>query len=53
MDAIFIAWGYGIRPGFQVERIDNEDVAPTVAALLNLKMTDVKGKALIDMFEGR
>ena len=46
MDAILLAWGYGIRPGVTLEKIYNVDVAPTVAALLGLKMTDVAGKEL-------
>lgn len=46
MDAIFIAWGRGIRPGAHVDRIANIDVAPTIAALLGLKFTDAEGRPL-------
>jgi len=46
MDAILLAWGYGIRPGVTLEKIYNVDVAPTLAALLGLKMNDVAGKEL-------
>ncbi|MBI3696773.1 MAG: alkaline phosphatase family protein [Acidobacteria bacterium] len=46
MDAMFLAWGYGIRPGVQLERVANVDLAPTIAALLGLKMEGVAGKKL-------
>lgn len=38
MDAIFIAAGAGIRPGVRLERIHSLDVAPTLAALLGVKL---------------
>lgn len=46
MDAIFIAWGYGIRPGVQLDAVRNIDVAPTIAKLLGLQMTGIDGQAL-------
>lgn len=46
MDALFIAWGYGIRAGARLGQIDNVDIAPTIAALLGLKMGNVVGKEL-------
>jgi len=46
MNAIFIAWGRGIRKGARIETLRNVDVAPTVAALLGLKMEGVEGKAV-------
>jgi predicted AlkP superfamily pyrophosphatase or phosphodiesterase len=46
LDGVFIASGRGIKPGARLERIDNTDVAPTVAALLGLKMPNVDGKVL-------
>lgn len=46
MDAIFIAWGRGIRPGAHADRIRNVDVAPTIAALLGLQLTGVEGRTL-------
>jgi predicted AlkP superfamily pyrophosphatase or phosphodiesterase len=46
MNAIFIASGYRIRPGAQLGQIGSVDVAPTIAALLGLKMGPVDGKAL-------
>ena len=44
----FVAWGAGIRPAMKMGTINNTDVAPTVAALLGLKMPDADGKVLVD-----
>lgn len=46
MDAIFVASGYGIRPGTKLDEISNLDVAPTVAALLGVKLKAADGKPL-------
>ena len=46
MNAIFIAWGYGIQGGQRLGMIDNVDVAPTIAGLLGLKMEGIAGKEL-------
>ncbi len=46
MQAIFIAWGAGIRSGIHLGNISNLDVAPTIAALLGLKMTEAKGHVI-------
>lgn len=46
MNAMFIAWGYGIRPGQRLGTISNLDVAPTIATLLGLKLEGVTGKPL-------
>lgn len=46
MNAIFIASGHRIRPGVQLGQIGSVDIAPTIAALLGLKMGPVDGKAL-------
>lgn len=46
MQEVFVAWGYGVRPGARLGVIDNIDVAPTVAKLLGLSMTGVDGKVL-------
>lgn len=51
MNAIFIAWGRGIRKGVRLETLKNVDVAPTVAALLGLKLEDVDGKAVSAILE--
>ena len=46
LDGIFVAWGQGIKPGARLKRIDNRDVAPTVAALLGIEMKGVEGRVL-------
>lgn len=46
LDGIFIAWGYGIKPGQTLKRISNLDLAPTMAKLLNVKLSDTDGRAL-------
>jgi len=46
MDAIFIASGYGIRAGASVEEIQNIDVAPTIAKLLDVRLPKARGKSL-------
>jgi predicted AlkP superfamily pyrophosphatase or phosphodiesterase len=46
MNAIFIASGHRIRAGARPGQIGAIDVAPTIAALLGLKMGPVDGKAL-------
>jgi predicted AlkP superfamily pyrophosphatase or phosphodiesterase len=51
MDAVFIAWGYGIKPGARLERIANVDVAPTTAALLGLDLGAVDGHVLSEVLE--
>lgn len=51
MNAIFIAWGRGIRKGARIDTLRNVDVAPTVAALLGLKLEGVDGKAVTAVLE--
>jgi predicted AlkP superfamily pyrophosphatase or phosphodiesterase len=46
MDAIFIAWGRGIRKGVKLDSVRNLDLAPTIAALLGLQMNNVAGQRL-------
>jgi arylsulfatase A-like enzyme len=48
MNAIFIAWGAGIKPGSKLGAIRNLDVAPTAARLLGIRMPSATGKVLID-----
>jgi predicted AlkP superfamily pyrophosphatase or phosphodiesterase len=48
LDAIFIASGAGIQRGRSIERIANLDVAPTVAALLSVKLPEAQGHALAE-----
>ena len=42
----FVAWGAGIKAGSKLGTINNTDVAPTMAALLGLKMPDPDGQVL-------
>jgi predicted AlkP superfamily pyrophosphatase or phosphodiesterase len=46
MNAIFIASGHRIRPGTRLGQIATVDIAPTIAALLGLKLGPVDGKTL-------
>jgi hypothetical protein len=46
MNAIFIASGYGIKPGARPGPIVNLDVAPTIASLLGLTMGNIEGRRL-------
>jgi predicted AlkP superfamily pyrophosphatase or phosphodiesterase len=46
MDAIFIASGYGIQAGAQLDRIANIDVASTIAKLLGVALPGSKGKPI-------
>ena len=46
MNAIFIAWGYGIQGGQRLGLINNVDVAPTIAALLGLRLEGISGQRL-------
>lgn len=49
MDGVFIAWGRRIRPGTKLGMVDNIDVAPTMAALLDQELPDVQGRVLKEM----
>lgn len=51
MNAIFIAYGRGIKKGARIDTLRNVDVAPTVAALLGLKLEGVDGKAVTAVLE--
>jgi predicted AlkP superfamily pyrophosphatase or phosphodiesterase len=46
MHATFIAAGAGIKPGVQLDLIQNVDVAPTIAKLMGLSMPSVDGRVL-------
>jgi predicted AlkP superfamily pyrophosphatase or phosphodiesterase len=50
MNAIFIAWGAGIKPGAKLGLIRNLDVAPTIAHLLGLDMPSTAGRVLSGAF---
>ena len=51
LDATFVAWGAAIKPGVTLPRIRNVDVAPTMAAILGLKMENVEGRVLSEMLK--
>jgi predicted AlkP superfamily pyrophosphatase or phosphodiesterase len=51
MDATFVAWGAAIKPGVKLGRIRNLDVAPTMAAVLGIKMENVEGRVLKEMLK--
>src|SRR5262249_28431598 len=51
MQAIFIAWGAGIKRGSRIASINNTDVAPTVAKLLGLEMKNVQGRVLQEILQ--
>jgi len=53
MQAIFIAWGAGIKKGSRIGSINNVDVAPTVANLLDLQMKTAEGRVLQEILEAK
>ncbi len=53
LHAVFIATGVGIKANSHLAEIQSIDVAPTVAALLNIEMPDVDGKSLLERINGR
>ena len=46
LDAIFIASGYGVKPGAELDNVRSIDVAPTIAKLLGVPLPSAKGKVL-------
>jgi predicted AlkP superfamily pyrophosphatase or phosphodiesterase len=48
MDAIWVAWGAGIKPGAKLGMIRNLDIAPTIAKLLGLDMPSAGGRVLTE-----
>lgn len=53
LDGIFLASGYGIKPGAKVPRMANLDVAPTIAELLGVTLPDVEGRVLTEILESK
>jgi predicted AlkP superfamily pyrophosphatase or phosphodiesterase len=49
MQATFVAAGAGIKPGTRLKTIDNIDVAPTIAALLGLRLPAAEGRVLTEI----
>ncbi|HEV7404051.1 MAG TPA: alkaline phosphatase family protein [Chthoniobacteraceae bacterium] len=48
LDGIFLAWGYGIKPGTKLGRVSNTDIAPTMAEVLGVKMPEMEGRVLAE-----
>jgi predicted AlkP superfamily pyrophosphatase or phosphodiesterase len=46
LDGMFVAWGYGIKPGVTITRVSNLDVAPTLAELLGVKFEHTDGHVM-------
>jgi predicted AlkP superfamily pyrophosphatase or phosphodiesterase len=51
MDTFLIAWGKGAKRGARLSGVRSVDVAPTIARILGLKMTDAAGRALTEAVE--
>ena len=47
MNAVFVAWGRGIKSGARLGLVQNMDVAPTIAHLLGVELPGVQGKPLM------
>ena len=47
MGGTLVMWGYGIKPGVNVGKVQSLDVAPTMAKLLGVKLPTADGKPLI------
>jgi predicted AlkP superfamily pyrophosphatase or phosphodiesterase len=43
------AWGPGLRRGVRVPRMEQIDVAPTIASLLGIRLPDADGRALVGL----
>jgi predicted AlkP superfamily pyrophosphatase or phosphodiesterase len=46
MNAVFVAWGAGIKRGAKLGVIENVDVAPTIAKLLGVELRGATGKVV-------
>jgi hypothetical protein len=53
MNGVFVAWGRRIKPGTKLGVVDNIDVAPTVAALLEANLPGADGKVLREIFDSK
>jgi hypothetical protein len=51
MDGVFIAWGRRIKAGAQLPNVSILDVAPTIAALLDLDYPQSQGNVLVDLLQ--
>jgi hypothetical protein len=46
MNAVFVAWGRGIKQGAKLGLVRNIDVAPTIAKLLDIKLPETQGQPI-------
>jgi predicted AlkP superfamily pyrophosphatase or phosphodiesterase len=46
MNAVFVAWGRAIKPGAKLGLVQNIDIAPTIAHLLEVELPNTQGKPL-------
>ena len=46
MNAVFVAWGRGIKRGAKLGIVKNIDVAPTIARLLDIELPGAQGKSI-------
>ncbi|MEW9670598.1 alkaline phosphatase family protein [Ammoniphilus sp. 3BR4] len=53
LKAIFVASGPDIIPGMELPEMDIVDIAPTIAEILNLELTETDGKVLKTMIQGK
>jgi hypothetical protein len=53
LGAIFIASGRGIKAGVTLDSVRNIDVAPTLARLLGLELSNADGTVLTAILSGR
>lgn len=51
IQALFIAWGRGVKHGVKLQTVANIDVAPTAAKLLGVELKDVEGKVLTEILQ--
>lgn len=51
IQALFIASGRGIKPGVELKTVDNVDLAPTVARLLDVELKNVDGRVLSEILQ--
>ncbi|MDR3633744.1 MAG: alkaline phosphatase family protein [Isosphaeraceae bacterium] len=49
MNALFVASGAGIKAGQRLDQVDNIDVAPTVARLLDVPLNGASGRVLSEI----
>jgi predicted AlkP superfamily pyrophosphatase or phosphodiesterase len=46
LNGLFVAWGKEIRKGVVLEKVENIDLAPTIASLLGIQMEGTTGRKL-------